>query len=347
MIGAAERAAADRVLASGGLVQGREVEHFEAEFSATVDGRHCVAVASGSAALHLGLVAAGIGPGDEVIVPAFTFAATAHAVVHCGAVPVFADIDPQTYCLDPDAVAAAITERTAAVVPVHLYGHPADVPAISAVAAPRGLLVLEDACQAQGARRGGRAAGTLGPVAAVSFYPSKTMTTIEGGMVICEDAGVAERVRSLRNQGLEPGIPGVRSVGWNARMSDVAAAIGRVQLSRVGDFLAARRANADCWDRALGLGRGPQVSTGIDHAFSQYTIRCQDRRRAQAHLADHGIETRIYYDTPLHLLDPYRSDPPRHLPETEAAAASVLSLPIGPHLLDEDRARVAGALEGL
>jgi perosamine synthetase len=346
-IGAAERAAADRVLASGALVQGREVELFEAELAVTMGGRECVALASGTAALHLGLAAAGIGAGDEVIVPSFTFAATAHSVVHCGARPVFADIDPATYCLDPSAVAAAITPRTAAVVPVHLYGHPAEMDEINRIAAQHGLLVMEDACQAQGATSAGQPAGTLAPLAAVSFYPSKTMTTIEGGVLICEDEAHAATVRVLRNQGLSGPSGDVTTVGYNARMTDVAAAIGRVQLARVSELLAARRANAARWDDALRPELVPHRVPGVEHAFSQYTVRCDDRSGAEAMLAEQGVETRVYYRTPLHLSGAHRDSPHGPLPHTEAAADAVLSIPVGPHLTGEDRDRVAAALRGL
>lgn len=345
-IGAAERAAADRVLASGALVQGSEVEQLEQEMAATVGGRACVAVSSGSAALHLGLVAAGVGRGDEVIVPSFTFAATAHAVAQVGAVPVFADIDPDTYCIDPAAVSAAITPRTAAVIPVHLYGHPADMAAIDQIGASHGLLVLEDGCQAQGATLAGRPVGTLAPIAAISFYPTKTMTTIEGGMLICDSAAIAARVRSLRNQGLE--LDGsVVSVGYNARMTDVAAAVGRVQLERVPEFLASRRANAARWDAALSAELLPSRRPDVAPAHSVYTIRPVDRVQAAEVLAARGIETRVYYDTPLHLSPAYRSASGQTLPQTEAAASSVLSVPVGPHLTASDAERVVDALGAL
>lgn len=345
-IGAAERAAAERVLVSGALVQGREVEQLEEEMAATVGVRACVALSSGTAALHLGLVAAGIGVGDEVVVPSFTFAATAHAVRHAGATPVFVDIDPATYCMDPEAFAAAITPRTAAVIPVHLYGHPADMPAITEVASKRGVLVFEDACQAQGATLGGRPVGTLAPLAAISFYPTKTMTTIEGGMLICEDAATATRVRSLRNQGLAPDGT-IASVGYNARMTDVAAAVGRAQLARVPEFLASRRANAARWDAALPSELVPCRRSDVVSAFSVYTIRFPDRAHAARVLADRAIETRVYYDTPLHLSPAYHDAKPHALPHTEAAAASVLSVPVGPHLTASDADRVVDALGAL
>ena len=343
VLGREEREALDRVLSTGLLTQGAEVAAFEAEFAETVSGRECVAVASGTSALHLALVAAGVGPGDEVIVPAFTFAATANAVVHAGARPVFADIDPATYCLDPGSAAAAVTSRTVAIVPVHLYGHPADMDAINGLARDRGLLVLEDACQAQGAWYRDAPAGALADLAAISFYPTKTMTTGEGGMVVCRDPGTARAVRALRNQGLSgAGSPAI--LGFNARMTDLAAAIGRVQLRRVDDFLARRREHAARWDAALPAELVPHRAADVVPAFQVYTIRCSDRPGAAATLAAAGVQTRVYYDTPLHLSEPYRAAGPPSLPAAETAARQVLSVPVGPHLDAADADCVERAL---
>ena len=250
LIGTEERAAVERVLASGMLVQGPEVAAFEHEFADLVAGHTCVAVNSGTSALHLGLLALGIGPGDEVIVPSFTFAATANSVALAGATPVFADIDPQTYCLDPAAVEAAVSERTAAIMPVHLYGHPAQMSALQEVADRHGLAIVEDACQAHLARWRDRPVGAFGAVAAFSFYPTKNMTTGEGGMVVCAGEDVARKLRLLRNQGMERQYEN-ELVGFNARMTDMAAAIGRVQLTKVRGWTAQRRQNAAYLDAQL------------------------------------------------------------------------------------------------
>src|SRR5699024_2044648 len=204
IVGDEERAAVDAVLASGMIAQGPQVAAFEEEFAAElVAGRTCVAVSSGTSGLHLGLLAAGVGPGDEVIVPSFTFAATANSVALTGATPVFADIDPVTYCLDADDVRARVTDRTVGIMPVHLYGHPADMTALGAVAADRGLELFEDAAQAHGARWDGRRVGTFGQFAMFSLYPTKNMTSGEGGMVAAGNADVERRLRLLRNQGME------------------------------------------------------------------------------------------------------------------------------------------------
>ena len=243
IIGDDERAAVDRVLRSGMIAQGPEVASFEEEFStALLDGRQCVAVNSGTSALHLGLLAAGIGPGDEVIVPSFTFAATANSVALTGATPVFADIDAATFCLDPASVEAAVTERTKAVMPVHLYGHPADMTALGAIAERHGLAIFEDAAQAHGATFDGRPVGSFGAFGAFSLYPTKNMTSGEGGMVSC-DADIARKVRLLRNQGMEKQYEN-ELAGLNNRMTDIHAAIGRVQLTRLPGWTEARRRNA-------------------------------------------------------------------------------------------------------
>ena len=231
---AEETDAARRVLESGALAQADEVAAFEQEFSdALVLDRPCVAVNSGTSGLHLGLLAAGIGPGDEVIVPSFTFAATANAVALTGARPVFADIEPDTFCLSPDATAAAITARTAAIMPVHLFGHPADLPRLSALAARHGLALFEDAAQAHGASMNGVPVGSVGRFAMFSFYATKNMTSGgEGGMVSCADRELERSLRLLRNQGM---LQRYRNevVGLNCRMSELHAALGRVQLARL------------------------------------------------------------------------------------------------------------------
>ncbi|MEP7021788.1 MAG: DegT/DnrJ/EryC1/StrS family aminotransferase [Pseudonocardiales bacterium] len=346
VLGTAERAAADRVLASGMLTQGDEVAALEAEFAATMSGRECVAVASGTAALHIGLSSAGIGPGDEVIVPAFTFAATANAVIHAGATPVFADIDPATFCLDPAAADSAVTARTAAIIPVHLYGHPADMDSINQLGRRHGLLVLEDACQAQGATHRENPAGALADLGAVSFYPTKTMTTGEGGMLVCGDSKTADVARVLRNQGFGPRQQAL-AIGYNARMTDLAAAIGRVQLGRVPEFLAQRRANAARWDAALPAALLPYRAAYVESAQQQYTLRCPDRSAIVAAFAAAGVETRVYYDSALHRTDPFRRANTHSLPVAEAAARHVLSIPVGPHLSAAQTDRVEQVLANL
>ncbi|HVL84627.1 MAG TPA: DegT/DnrJ/EryC1/StrS family aminotransferase [Pseudonocardia sp.] len=347
IIGEAERAAVDAVLLSGMLAQGSEVATFEQEFSRVLlDGRAAVAVNSGTAGLHLGLLAAGVGPGDEVIVPSFTFAATANAVALAGATPVFADIEPEHYCLDPRDVAGRLTERTRGIMPVHLYGHPADMVAFERLAERHGLALYEDAAQAHGASLAGRRVGTFGAVAVFSLYPTKNMTSGEGGMVATAKPEWERTVRLLRNQGMLRQYEN-EIVGFNARMTDVHAAIGRAQLARIGEWTAARRANAQFFDENLDGVDRPAVADGAVHVYHQYTVRIPENRDgfAAALRDEYRIGSGAYYPTPTHRLPAFaRTD---DLPNTEQAARTVLSLPVHPSLDDEDRERIVAAVNTL
>ncbi|MCG2622717.1 DegT/DnrJ/EryC1/StrS family aminotransferase [Arthrobacter sp. I2-34] len=348
IIGDEERAAVDAVLVSGMLAQGSEVAAFEQEFSAELlDGRPTVAVNSGTSGLHLGLLAAGIGPGDEVIVPSFTFAATANSVALTGATPVFADIDPDYFCLDAASVAAAVTDRTRAIMPVHLYGHPADMDALGALAAGRGLKLFEDAAQAHGAALHGRRVGTFGEFAMFSLYPTKNMTSGEGGMVSTPDDDVARRLRLLRNQGMERQYEN-ELVGFNARMTNLHAAIGRVQLRNVGGWTAIRQANAAFLTANLEGVTTPAVAAGAVHVYHQYTIRVAAGERdrfAAALREEYNIGSGVYYPVPNHRLPSFNRDV--QLPHTEAAAQEVLSLPVHPSLDAEDLDRIVAAVNAL
>lgn len=341
VMGPEETAAVNRVLASGSLAQGPEVAAFEDEFSKIVDARPCVAVNSGTSALHLALLASGIGPGDEVVVPSFTFAATANAVAMTGARPVFADIDARTFCLAPDSLRAAIGPRTAAVVPVHLYGQPAAMTEISEIAERHGLLVLEDAAQAHAAAHDGRPVGTLGDVAAFSFYATKNMTTGEGGMVVCADEATARRVRLLRNQGMERRYAN-EVAGLNNRMTDVAAAIGRVQLMRLPDWNERRRVLAARYDQGLRGVVTPLSRPENQHVFHQYTVRVAVRDEVLRDVVEAGVAAAVYYPTPTHRLPAYATAD--DLPETDRAAGEVMSLPVHPRLDEADVDHVIGVV---
>ncbi len=351
ILGDEERAAVDRVLRSGMVAQGPEVAAFESEFAAALtSGRTCVAVNSGTAGLHLGLLAAGIGPGDEVVVPSFTFAATANAVALTGATPVFADVEPDHFCLSPDAVAAVVTERTTAVMPVHLYGHPADMDGLQAVAEAHGLRVFEDAAQAHSATWRDRLVGTFGDFAMFSLYPTKNMTSGEGGMVSCASEETARQVRLLRNQGMERQYAN-EVIGFNARMTDLHAAIGRVQLTKLAGWTERRRANAAFFDAHLENVVVPPVADGATHVYHQYTIRVQasERDRIVSELREqHQVGSGVYYPIPNHRLSSLQHFAPGlDLPETERAAAEVISLPVHPSLTEADLARVVEAVNKL
>jgi perosamine synthetase len=340
IIGDEERAAVDRVLRTGMLAQGPEVAAFEREFAdAMVGGRACVAVNSGTAALHLGLLAAGVRAGDEVVVPSFTFAATANAVALTGARPVFADIDPDTYCLDAGAVKDAITERTVGIMPVHLYGHPADMTSLAQLSAAHGVHLFEDAAQAHGATWHGQPVGTFGTFAMFSLYPTKNMTSGEGGMVACATPELVRKVALLRNQGMERRYEN-EVVGFNARMTDLHAAIGRVQLGKVGARTEQRRRNAAYLSENIEGVEVPTVTAGATHVWHQYTIRVpQDRDGFAAALAtEHGIGTGVYYPIPTHELPSFGLA--LDLPVTRRACAEVLPLPVHPSLSESDLERI-------
>lgn len=347
LIGDEERAAVDRVLRSGMLAQGPEVAAFEREFNDHFElGRACVAVNSGTSGLHLGLLAAGVGAGDEVIVPSFTFAATANAVALTGAVPVFADIDESTFCLAPASVEAAITERTVGIMPVHLYGHPADMTSLTALAEKRGLQIFEDAAQAHGASDHGTPVGAFGTFAMFSLYPTKNMTSGEGGMVSVADPDVERRLRLLRNQGMERQYEN-EVVGFNARMTDIHAAIGRVQLTRIAEWTKQRQENAGFLSEHLSGVGVPPTADGAVHVYHQYTVRVPDDRDglADALREEFAVGSGRFYPVPIHRLAPFGVEV--DLPETERAAAEVLSLPVHPSLSRADLERVVHAVNTL
>ena len=347
IIGEEERAAVDRVLQSGMIAQGPEVAAFEQEFAAHfVNGRPTVAVNSGTSGQHLGLLAAGVGAGDEVIVPSFTFAATGNSVALTGATPVFADIELDHFTLDPESVRAAITPRTKGIMPVHLYGHPFLADQIEAIAQEHGLEIYEDAAQAHGATWNDRPVGTFGTFAMFSLYPTKNMTSGEGGMVSCANDDLARKVRVLRNQGMEAQYQN-EVIGFNARMTDLHAAIGRVQLTKVDRWTEIRRENAAVLDAGLASVDGiitPKVAEQAKHVYHQYTVRVDASERdsiREALNSEYGIGTGVYYPIPNHRLPSLeRFAVGLELPQTEIAAAEVFSLPVHPSLSAEDLDRI-------
>jgi dTDP-4-amino-4,6-dideoxygalactose transaminase len=347
IIGEEERAAVDRVLRSGMMAQGPEVAAFEAEFGAHfTEGRPNVAVNSGTAGLHLGLLAAGVGEGDEVIVPSFTFAATGNSVALAGGTPVFVDIEPDTFTLDPAAVEAAITPRTKGIMPVHLYGHPARMRELGEIARRHGIDIYEDAAQAHGATLDGRPVGVFGRFAMFSLYPTKNMTSGEGGMVACIDDDLARLVRLYRNQGMEKQYEN-EVIGFNARMTDIHAAIGRVQLTKVDAWTATRQRNAAYLDAHLEGVVVPPVAEGAVHVYHRYTIRVADDRDgfAAALRDEHQVGSGVYYPIPNHRLPSLaRFAPGLDLPETEKAAREVVSLPVHPSLSEQDLERIVAAV---
>jgi perosamine synthetase len=338
------------VLSSGRLSSGEWVERFEAAFAAYVGVPHAVATSSGTTALEAVLEALGVGPGDEVVVPAFTFAATANAVVHRGARPVFADIDLQTFNVDPGCVEDLLRRhrRVRGVVAVHLYGLPAAVDALVELADRYGVWLVEDAAQAHGAAVRGRRVGSFGVAGVFSFYPTKNMTTGEGGMVVTRDPQLARRVRLLVHQG-QDGPYRYELVGHNYRMTNLAAALGLGQLEHLDERNAARRRNASELTRAIqGLPgiQPPAEPDGSVHVYHQYTVRALRRDELSRYLKERGVESRVYYPEPVPHTEPYRrlGYTPGAWPQAERASREVLSLPVHPALRPDELRRVADAV---
>lgn len=344
-------AAYRRVLDSGRLLFGEELAAFEREYAASIGARHCIGVANGLEALQMVLMAWGVGPGDEVIVPAHGYIATYLAVTHTGAKPVPCEPDPLTWNIDPQRIEALLTPRTRAILPIHLYGQTADMAAINAIAERRSLHVLEDAAQSHGARCHGRSAGAVGHAAGVSFYPSKNLGALaDGGAVTTDDAALAERIRHLRNYGSK-----VRYqhevVGLNSRLSELQAAFLRVKLTRLDEWNRRRRDLAERYRARLhGIGDLvlPHVPPWAEPVWHLFVIRTARRDALQAHLATAGIETQIHYPVPPHLTPAYRDAGwhPGQFPLAEQLAREVLSLPIGPHHTAEQVDTVCAAIRG-
>jgi len=342
------RAAVERVLDDASYILGPSVAAFETDFAQACGTRHCVALNSGTSALHLALLSLGIGPGDEVIMPAMTFVATAAAIEYCGARPVLVDVEAAGYTLDPALLEAAIGPRTRAIVPVHLYGRPAEMDAILAVAARHGLPVVEDAAQAHGARYRGRPAGGLGRIGCFSFYPSKNLGAFgEGGAAVTDDDGLAETMRSLRDWGQAGKYNHVRK-GFNYRMDGLQGAVLGVKLKHLPAWTEARQRAARAYDAALALLplTRPEVGNERSHVYHVYPVLLRDRDRVQRQLGEAGIQTGIHYPTPVHLL-PSHADlgyTAGAFPEAERIGREELSLPMFPGLTDVQVAEVAAAL---
>lgn len=347
LIGEQEIEAVTRVMRGGMIAQGPEVKAFEEEFADHFQlGRECVAVNSGTSGLHLGLLSCGIRPGDEVIVPSFTFAATANSVALAGATPVFADIALDDFTLDPASVEASITPRTKAIMPVHLYGHPAKLVQLGALADKHDLLIFEDAAQAHGASLNGTPVGAFGDFAMFSLYPTKNMTSGEGGMVSAGSSEIARNLRLYRNQGMLQQYHN-EVVGLNNRMTDIHAAIGRVQLTKIEDWTRRRRANAAFLTSNLEGVVTPTMADGALHVYHQYTIRVSEDRDGMAMQLkkEHNIGSGMFYPVPTHRLEPFQAD--ADLPATEQAALQCLSLPVHPSLSQADLERIVTAVNSV
>jgi dTDP-4-amino-4,6-dideoxygalactose transaminase len=338
----------DRVCRDGDFVLGTEVDAFEREFAEYCEVRHCVALGSGTAALHLALLAAGVGTGDEVVTSPATFVATAEAITFTGARPVFADVSASTVTIDPAAIQEAMTERTKAIVPVHLYGRPADMAGIFEVVGRSGVAVIEDACQAHGARVGGRKAGTLGVAGAFSFYPSKNLGAFgDAGALVTDDDRVADVVRSLRDHG-QRGRYVHDSIGFNYRMDGLQAAVLRIKLRQLDRWTARRKELARLYREVLS---GARVHLPVDDpqapcVYHLFTAQVEDRDWVRSALEARGVGTSVHYPLPVHLQPAYASLGLTRgtYPNAERAFDRTLSLPLFPEMTDAQACFAASAL---
>jgi dTDP-4-amino-4,6-dideoxygalactose transaminase len=345
--------AISRVVKSTQFILGPEVKTFEQEIAGYLGVSHAVGVASGTDALHLALLASGIKPGDEVITTPFTFIATAEAITQCGAVPVFVDIDPKTYNIDPTGIEAKITKKTKAILPVHLYGQPADMGSILELARKYSLKVIEDCAQALGASYKDKKVGSLGNAGCLSFFPSKVLGAYgDGGMVVTNNPEIAEKVTMLRSHGSQKkyfsSLP-----GFNSRLDELQAAILRVKLKHLDEWLELRQQKAALYSKLLGQIEGvqpPYAAADCHHIFNYYTVRLDrklNRNKLTEYLNSQGIATAVYYPLSLHLQPVYQSlgYKPGDFSQSEKTQEEVLSLPIYPELKDEEIEAIARAIE--
>ncbi len=343
-VGEEEKALVWSAMDSGQLAQGDRVREFEERFAAFVGAPHGVATSSGTTAIHLALLALDVGPEDEVVTVSFTFTATVSPILHVGARPVFVDIDPASYTMDPSQLEAAIGPRTKAIIPVSLYGLPADMTTIQEIAGRHGIPVIEDACQAHGAARDGRSSGAWG-IGAFSFYPTKNMTTGEGGIVTTNDPALADRVRLLREHGMRQRYrPEI--LGYNFRMTDVHASIGLGQLPKLSAANDRRRAIAARYDAELSGVVTPPVPPGVRHVYHQYTLRVRSPQVFGERLAERGVGSNVYYPVPVHRQEPLRTlgHAAQQLPVTERMVDEILSIPVHPALSDDDVSTIVEAV---
>ena len=341
-IGKEEREAVDRVLRSGIIAQGPEVAEFEKEFANLCGVKYAVAACNGTTAGHLVMLASGIGPGDEVITTPFTFFATASVVIMAGAKPVFVDVEEDGFCLDPSKVEAAITDKTKAIHPVHLYGELADMPSFMEIAKRNNLLLIEDSAQAHSANSWDGNAGSFGKAGWFSFYPTKNMTTSEGGIITTNDEDFANKCKIIRAHGMSAQYQHTE-FGYNYRMTDVSAAIGREQLKKLPNFNARRREIAEIYNSELsGLVITPKYRRG--HVFHQYTIRSDKRDELRKFLLERKINTGIYYPSLLYTY-PSMKEYQSSCPNAEILVKEVLSLPVHPALSDSDVFEVISSIK--
>ena len=344
-IGEEEKKAVMKVLDSGMLAQGQKVKEFEDNFAKYIGTKYAIATNNGTTALHLALLSCGIGNGDEVITTPFSFIATATSIVFCGANPVFVDIEPNTFNIDPDKIESAISNKTKAIMVVHLYGQSAEMDKIKEIAEKYNLKIIEDACQAHGAEYNKKRVGSIGDVAGFSFYPTKNMTTGEGGMITTNDSKIADRIDLLRNHGQKDRYDHV-DIGYNYRMTDISAAIGIEQLKKLDNFNKKRRENAKYFSENLSKSiEIPYVMDNAKHVYHQYTIKCNKRDKLVKNFKENGVGWGIYYPKCLHQYGPLKIYKNKNdLKNSEKSTSEVLSLPIHPLLKEDEREKIVNVI---
>jgi perosamine synthetase len=348
LLGDEEKKAISQVIDSGMIACGPKTEEFEKKFAHYVGTKYAIATTSGTTALHLAMLALGIQKNDEVILPAFSFIATANAPLFCQATPVFCDIDPKTFNINPEKIKTLITKNTKAILPVHLYGQPADMNPIIEIAEEHDLFVVGDAAQAHGASYDKKMVGSFPTLECFSFYPTKNMTTGEGGMVTTNNDEYAEKALSLRNHGREKTKWGYEHgcLGYNYRMTDIAAAIGVEQLKKLPKFNEIRKRNADYFNEHLQNVEIPYVLPNAVHAYHQYTIKSNQRDLLIEHLKKHDIGFGVYYPQPLHTFKYLRQYAHNDLKISETIGNEILSLPIHPAVSKEELETIVSAVNG-
>jgi perosamine synthetase len=335
-----------QVLSSGMLACGPRTQEFEKKFAEYVGTKYAISTTSGTTALHLGLLSQGLGEGDEVIIPAFSFIATANVVLFCNAKPVFCDVDSKTFNIKPEDIEKLITKKTKAIMPVHLYGQAVDIQPIKEIAEKHNLFVIGDACQAHGATYNGKMVGSFFDVECFSFYPTKNMTTGEGGMVTTNNEELAELMFSIRNHGREKKKWGYEHerLGYNYRMTDIGAVIGLEQLKKLPDSLIKRKKNAEFYDETLKGVITPYVYDNVIHAYHQYTIKCNKRDSLLDELKKNEIGYGIYYPKPLHYYTHLKKFGHKNLKVSKKLVNEVVSIPVHSALKKEEIEKVVDVI---
>ncbi len=346
LVGEEEKKAVSEVIDSGMIACGPKTKEFEEEFAKYTGVKHALGTTSGTTALHLGLLTLGVGRDDEVIVPSFSFIASVNSILFCNAKPVFCDVNEKTFNIDPLKIEDLITDKTKAIMPVHLYGLAADMKGIKRIADEHDLLVIGDAAQAHGASIEGRRVGSFGDLECFSFYPTKNMTTGEGGMLTTSDDKLFEKASSIRNHGREKTQWGYEHcrIGYNYRMTDISSAIGLEQLKKLPGFLEKRRENAEFYDGNLEIDDTPFVPDGFEHAYHQYTIKIEDRESLLEELKKNEIGYGIYYPKPLHKYSHLEKIGHDDLKVSEKLSEISVSLPVHPALKKEELKKVVDVI---